>query len=359
MCFRFKSWVYLDLQAPRIHDNGGATWGGGKGGDASYADARTSDGQRRWGRSAGRGRKSLEGSRVLDAISQGMVTPRAHSVVSSVLPTRVRARLPSCSRGGSDASFGSSLRYFTLSVVTSVVCLSGRYVYEFANQVYSSACITFFMPLLILSMAQQAIYETPIGSCQAVNASCTVMTTAASGGLDDWQCSACTSGPLCVTNGTCSCDVSTGLFDGTCRHCVVGTGRGFWNGTLGKMAAPPEQGLYFFGPVSPFNLTTRVIALSVLLQVLIFVSTGAIGDVGAWRYRFLVITTVLGTGLTMSVIFITDPLQYQAISVLVLVSNALWGTANVFYLAYLPVLVELHEDVIGCVCGLSGVCVCM
>ena len=27
-------------------------------------------------------------------------------------------------------------------------------------------------------------------------------------------------------------------------------------------------------------------------------------------------------------------------------SNALWGLANVFYLAYLPVLVDVHEDVV-------------
>ena len=203
------------------------------------------------------------------------------------------------------------------------------------------------MPLLMLTLAQQAVYKTPIGSCRAVNASCTEVLTTPSGGLKNWQCKACQA-MTCEPSGTCLCDLKdiAPLYDGTCQHCVVGTGRGFWNGTVQEMGQPPDKGLQFFGEVSPFNLTTRVISFSVLLQVLLFISTGAIGDVGAWRYRFLVMSTVLGTLLTMSIMFIDTPDQYQALAVIVMVSNALWGTANVFYLAYLPVLVDLHEDVI-------------
>ena len=41
----------------------------------------------------------------------------------------------------------------------------GRYVYDWASQVYSSLCITFFMPLLMLLMAQQAAYSKQIQLC--------------------------------------------------------------------------------------------------------------------------------------------------------------------------------------------------
>jgi UMF1 family MFS transporter len=104
--------------------------------------------------------------------------------------------------------------------------------------------------------------------------------------------------------------------------------------------------LYFVSQVQPLTLATRVIAFSVLLQTFLFITLGTIADYGAWRYRMWLSATLIGGLLTMSIMLISKYQDYQALGIIVLVSNACWGLSNVFYNSYIPVLVDTHEEVI-------------
>jgi len=194
------------------------------------------------------------------------------------------------------------------------------YVYDWASQVYSAMAITFFMPLLMLSMAQMAALDKPVVTCAGANVTCSARS--------------------CLLPNQSVAPMP-------CKHCMLGDGNKYWNPETQQLDSPPSgRGLYFFGEVGPFNFTTRVLSFSVLLQTVIFISLGAIADFGKWRYRLLLASTVMGTLSTMSILFVTDHSQYQTLGALVMISNAMYGVAMVFYNAYLPVLVDSHEDVV-------------
>lgn len=181
------------------------------------------------------------------------------------------------------------------------------------------------MPLLMMEMAQLAALGTPVGRCEAQNIECGTG----------------------FVNSTCFDLDTLSAPTRPCAHCIVGLGKRYWDPSTQKLDVPPKgSGVYFFGKVEPFTFTTRVISFSVLLQTILFISTGSIADFGPWRYRFLFLSTVLGSILTMAVVFVEDASQYVTLGVLCMLSNAVWGMANVFYNAYIPVLVDTHEDVI-------------
>eukprot|EP00802_Teleaulax_amphioxeia_P011454 Tamp_11486.p1 GENE.Tamp_11486~~Tamp_11486.p1 ORF type:complete len:567 (+),score=61.97 Tamp_11486:193-1701(+) len=168
-----------------------------------------------------------------------------------------------------------------------------------------------------------AIVDRPIKRCAAENYTCPVEAGVAS----------------CYPAGS-----PETLAPNVCVQCTEGYGVRYWNGT--SMEKNLHSSLYFVTKVQPLTFATRVIAFSVLLQTFLFISLGAVADFGAWRYRLLAVSTVLGGLLTMSVILVTEYRDYQALGMIVLLSNAMWGLANVFYNAYIPVLVDTHEEVI-------------
>lgn len=84
------------------------------------------------------------------------------------------------------------------------------------------------------------------------------------------------------------------------------------------------------------------IALSVLLQAVVFMSLGSLADYGRLRRRFLRISTWLGAALTVSVMLATRPHMYWLTAVLFILINICVGAGTVFYNAYLPLLAASH-----------------
>jgi hypothetical protein len=153
------------------------------------------------------------------------------------------------------------------------------YVYDWANSVYSSVCITLFIPLFMSSMVQRA--------AAGVN------------------------GELIQCNGSCSrsgCPSANLTANSGCQACIVGEGNLFWNGT--SFSELPKLTVEFGGPVEAFSFTTRVLSFSVLAQALTFITFGAMADYGGFRKKGLIICIVLGSSASVCFIFLGNPSNY-------------------------------------------------
>ena len=152
------------------------------------------------------------------------------------------------------------------------------YVYDWANSVYSSVCITLFIPLFINAMVQRA---------------------AAGVKGELMECK----GPLADQTG--------------CQACVVGEGNLFWDGT--SFSELPKLTVEFGGSVEAFSFTTRVLSFSVLAQALTFITFGAMADYGGFRKKGLIICIVLGSSASVCFIFLGNPSNYLVAPLCVLV----------------------------------------
>ena len=153
------------------------------------------------------------------------------------------------------------------------------YVYDWANSVYSSVCITLFIPLFINAMVQRA--------AAGVN------------------------GELMECKGSCSrsgCPFANLTANSGCQACVVGEGNLFWNGT--SFSELPKLTVEFGGSVEAFSFTTRVLSFSVLAQALTFITFGAMADYGGFRKKGLIICIVLGSSASVCFIFLGNPSNY-------------------------------------------------
>jgi len=86
-----------------------------------------------------------------------------------------------------------------------------------------------------------------------------------------------------------------------------------------------------------------VIAVSVLIQALVFISVGAMADFGKMRKRMLVGATLVGSGAALLMMTVVRPELYWYAAVLSIVMNVAFGTATVFYNAYLPLLANNYH----------------
>ena len=194
------------------------------------------------------------------------------------------------------------------------------YVYDWANSVYSSVCISLVILLFLTTMAQRQA-QTEIASCPAT----------------------------CSVEGGCVTDNGSPAPSG-CQACVVGIGTRLWDGA--QLTEMPVSTVDFFGPVEHFTFATRVVSVSVGVQAIMFITFGAVADYGSWRKAGLVAASVLGFVATVSFVFLGDPQQYLAAAWLAIISNSCFGVAIVYYNAYLPLLVDLHPEVEQSIGGL-------
>eukprot|EP00960_Hanusia_phi_P046643 757947-Hanusia_phi.AAC.4 len=184
------------------------------------------------------------------------------------------------------------------------------YTYDWANSMFASIAITFFMPLLLASMAKSAAFK------QGLIPSCTNCTYE-------------------------SCPLNT-----HCQMCVIGEGDKYWNGTIWT-DLPVRTIPWWPGDVDAFQFATRVVSYSVILQVIIFITIGAIADYERFRYIFFLGFIILGSVTCMLLISVTSSSLYAYAGALVIISNACWGTANVLYNSYLPLIVADHKEVVA------------
>eukprot|EP00163_Fabomonas_tropica_P034047 TRINITY_DN9284_c0_g5_i1.p1 TRINITY_DN9284_c0_g5~~TRINITY_DN9284_c0_g5_i1.p1 ORF type:complete len:612 (-),score=126.14 TRINITY_DN9284_c0_g5_i1:103-1938(-) len=165
--------------------------------------------------------------------------------------------------------------------------LRGWYLYDWANSVYSSVCIAIFMPVLVYEMGKRKAGVDP-----------------------DAQC--------IPGEGTKDVDI---------------------NGNEVKIQ-------FGSGQVAPASVALFLVSISVAIQVVFFISHGALADFGHWRKKFLGFYAYLGAASTMAFIFFFDDTMWQLPGAFMVISNVFFGTSIVFYNSYLPVLIDTHPDVI-------------
>ncbi len=120
---------------------------------------------------------------------------------------------------------------------------------------------------------------------------------------------------------------------------------GFLKGTVDSPCVEGKPCILKIGslqlPTSAFAY--YIIAISVLLQALVFISVGAMADYGGWRKRMLFISTIVGSASSMLILTVVRPSLYLYAALLSIVMNIAFGTATVFYNAYLPLLANNYH----------------
>lgn len=94
--------------------------------------------------------------------------------------------------------------------------------------------------------------------------------------------------------------------------------------------------------VTPSAFAYYVIGLSVASQALVFISVGALADYGRLRKGMLALCTWLGSFSACAMILVAGPSFVYLAAGLTILLNIFYGTASVFYNAYLPLLVQNH-----------------
>ena len=109
-------------------------------------------------------------------------------------------------------------------------------------------------------------------------------------------------------------------------------------------SVPKSDCFVKFGAPASYTLYMQVI--SVILQVFTFISLGSMADHSNFRKKLLMSFGSLGALSCIGYLFVLGPDYLPLASLLFIVSIIAYGTAIVFYYAYLPVLVEAHEDIL-------------
>lgn len=92
--------------------------------------------------------------------------------------------------------------------------------------------------------------------------------------------------------------------------------------------------------ITPVSYALYISAISVVIQVVTFLSFGALADYGNYRKMLLLIFTTLNAVFSIAFLFVIHPSLYWLAGVLTILSNVLYGTAMVFYNAFLPLMVD-------------------
>lgn len=94
--------------------------------------------------------------------------------------------------------------------------------------------------------------------------------------------------------------------------------------------------------VTPSAFAYYIIGLSVASQALVFISVGALADYGRLRKGMLALCTWLGSFSACAMFLVSGPSFVYLAAFLTVILNIFYGTASVFYNAYLPLLVQNH-----------------
>ena len=114
-----------------------------------------------------------------------------------------------------------------------------------------------------------------------------------------------------------------------------------WNGT--GFVSPPEATVWFFGDWSPVSMSSWTISLSVMVQVVVFITFGAWADYGTIRHRGLIYATVIACVVDLLFIVVVSPSLYWLAATLFIVANVAYGLTIVYYYSYLPLIVDDHK----------------
>ena len=198
----------------------------------------------------------------------------------------------------------------------------GWYVYDWADQAFVSLVVAMFGPLFVNLMATEHAFA------GAVTPSCNASVT-------------CVTDRSSFLSGTGSCTYDGALLLSECRVCVQGEGTMMWNGT--GFVPPPEATVWFFGDWSPVSMSSWTISLSVMVQVVVFITFGAWADYGTIRHRGLIYATVIACIVDLLFLVVGSPSLYWLAATLFIVANVAYGLTIVYYYSYLPLIVDDHK----------------
>ncbi|WP_240942750.1 MFS transporter [Planosporangium thailandense] len=109
-------------------------------------------------------------------------------------------------------------------------------------------------------------------------------------------------------------------------------------GSVAEAAADGHGRVYPLGiPVAAGSLFAYTVSLSVLLQVFVLPTIGAIADRSSRKKELLALLAYLGAAATVAMMFVTGG-RYLLGAVLFLVANVAFGASNVVYYSFLPQL---------------------
>uniref|UniRef100_A0A7S3D2A9 Autophagy-related protein n=1 Tax=Palpitomonas bilix TaxID=652834 RepID=A0A7S3D2A9_9EUKA len=242
------------------------------------------------------------------------------------------------------------------------------YAFDWSNSVYSTVSIALFIPLFLVNLAETH------ATCGQLVSSCPSNITTLVSGVDNGSLAACTQ---CFPgHGTKLVNFTSGMIAGIGASAFT-SALSSWHGSLTQGILQESPIPYFlsdvlvnthtnatdvvssalvgdvqklsvsFGVVEmePVSSATTFISFSVIFQLFAFISFGAMADFGPWRKRMLVIWSLIGCFATMAFMFLGHHSLWWLGGVLAIVSNLSFGASQVFYDAFLPVLVDAHPDV--------------
>ena len=94
---------------------------------------------------------------------------------------------------------------------------------------------------------------------------------------------------------------------------------------------------------------------SVIIQAIAFITLGSLADYGGNRKKLLQVCTYLGISLCFCVFFASDSSKFAIAGILQIMINLFYGIAQVFFNAFLPLLVKNHPEYVSLRRALNGV----
>src|SRR5436309_2658257 len=117
---------------------------------------------------------------------------------------------------------------------------------------------------------------------------------------------------------------------------VVTVFLGPYLGSIADNAADAHGRVHPFGiPVASGSLFAYTVSLSVLLQVFVLPTVGAVADRSSHKKQLLALLAYIGSGATIGLVFLTGD-RYLLGAILFLVANIALGASAVVYNSFLP-----------------------
>lgn len=205
----------------------------------------------------------------------------------------------------------------------------GWYLYDWANSSIPQAALPVLFLFFLSGLAD--LHARAGGSaleeCAALGGSCVTDRVSVLAGKA--TCTAEDGSPLAVS----------------CGVCVEGRGDMVWAAATRQFQTFSPPTVRFIFDVTSTTFAGTVVAIASFIQLFVFITCGAWADIGRLRRRGLFASTLCGCVSVILMITVTRPALYWLAGVFVIVAIVGHGLANVYYNAYLPILVDAHPAV--------------
>ena len=136
----------------------------------------------------------------------------------------------------------------------------------------------------------------------------------------------------------------------TATVCLAETVGEDGGGASGEWVATPYKEasiVSLFGiKVNYASVASTAAIISVVMQLVVFLTLGALADYGNLRKKMMMICTYVASACCIAVIFGGSKYMYWWVTLMLVVANLLFGFATVFYNAYLPLLVATLPEIL-------------